>query len=360
MYLLSTAVIWFHANRQTLAASTAIMAQTNSRNTWKSSVFGLLFNVRGTSASAQTGQTKPKRWQPCDHQDHYIWAERTRARATWLPASKSNIHFTYYLRVERRNNNTNVIRKMYIAYWADLKWIFSPCLLCAGVLVGANFPPVHALHTCGEWHSRALCVVFLLRSRTFLRLCPYTYTYAISTDTRCSSSGSPSSSTSQLTGCGCGYGARLITIITSRLSLTWFLFDIENVSICSSSFSYRHSRACANINATNISRNSGFKSMDGAFVNVSYMCFKIPAARRKLSTAMSRPFSVLRSCLVAICVYTPAKLNRMHAFSNATVRWLDGMPAYGVCQTKTQHHTRHKHKPMPWNKERPKLCVHSG
>lgn len=42
---------------------------------------------------------------------------------------------------------------------------------------------------------------------------------------------------------------------------------------------------------------------------------------------MSRPFSVLRSCFVAICVYTAAKLNRMHAFSNATVRWLDGIPA---------------------------------
>lgn len=110
------------------------------------------------------------------------------------------------------------------------------------------------------------------------------------------------------------------------LSLTWFLFDIENDSICKSSFSYKHSRACASIKLTSISKNCGFKSMLGAFVNVSCICLNIPAARRKLSTAMSRPFSVLRSCLVAICVYTPAKLNRIQAFSNATVRWLDGIP----------------------------------
>lgn len=47
---------------------------------------------------------------------------------------------------------------------------------------------------------------------------------------------------------------------------------------------------------------------------------------------MSRPFSVLRSCFVAICVYTPARLNRMHAFSNATVRWLDGIPTNFYCK----------------------------
>lgn len=64
---------------------------------------------------------------------------------------------------------------------------------------------------------------------------------------------------------------------------------------------------------------------------------------------MSRPFSVLRSCFVAICVYTAAKLNKMHAFSNATVRWLDGIPAklcivcvctYGKIQNETKEKAR--------------------
>lgn len=229
---------------------------------------------------------------------------------------------------------------MFIAYSIALEWIFSPCLLCAAVLVRCEFFARSCIaHVC--WVAVAPCALSFCFFHAHFSDCA-AYTYAISTDTRCSSSGSPSSSSSSAHWLRLRLRARLITIITRepRLSLTWFLFDIENVSICSSSFSYRHSRACANINATNISRNSGFKSMDGAFVNVSYMCFKMPAARRKLSTAMSRPFSVLRSCLVAICVYTPAKLNRMHAFSNATVRWLDGMPAYGVCQRRyTASHT---------------------
>lgn len=73
-------------------------------------------------------------------------------------------------------------------------------------------------------------------------------------------------------------------------------------STCNSNFSNKHSRACASISDTRTSRTCGFKSMEGAFVKVSYMCRKTPAARKKLSTAESSPFSDVRSCLAPICV----------------------------------------------------------
>lgn len=80
------------------------------------------------------------------------------------------------------------------------------------------------------------------------------------------------------------------------------------------------------INWTSMSSMSGLRSMLGALVKLSWMYWKVPAARRNASTALSSPRLVLRSCRVPICVYTAPMLNSTHAFSNATVRWQLGTP----------------------------------
>jgi hypothetical protein len=148
-----------------------------------------------------------------------------------------------------------------------------------------------------------------------------------------------------------------------------------------------HSCACALISWTNISSTCGFKSHEGAFVNVSKygerserereimrfyhwemsfadgyrwrlshcsticytlqavhrllhkmslkeqlpphspeMCWNIPAASRKQSTALFNSSTFVLSFFAPICVCSAAILNKIDAFSSAIVFWHDGSP----------------------------------
>lgn len=56
------------------------------------------------------------------------------------------------------------------------------------------------------------------------------------------------------------------------------------------------------------------------------MCWKIPAAFKKQSTAPSSSISCVRSFFAPICVYSAAILNKVDAFSSVIVFWHVGSP----------------------------------